>query len=386
MNVFHRLADWLETAYRIDDAPLGLARIAFASYLLLVVGVPSFTWIADAPDFIFNPPVISLANLLGARPPAAFLYVLSVALLVGFLLLLFGIWTRFVSVLVGVLLLIGFNLSYSFGKLDHDILLALTPLAMSISGWGNAYSLFPSHRTSTPARNATALGIVAILLGFAMLAAAYPKVRAGWLDPSTQAVYGHLIENYYVHGRHELLASLAVSVQQPIVWEAFDYGAVLFEGLFFLAVWRPTLFSLFLFGAVFFHLVNLLVLNIGFSYNIAVYALFAGWYALFTTRPAERIRLLAQQIGIGRSGKYVMAAAIAAVVIGVWLVGTLGSDLSLRANPSILNLALAQVIDIPHEVAFHILPITAACVVALVVAWVTRSYWLLRPRRPIAGQ
>ena len=86
-----------------------------------------------------------------------------------------------------------------------------------------------------------------------MMAAAYPKIRAGSFDPTTQAVLGHLIENYYVHGRHELLAPLAVSVTNPIVWEPFDYGAVLFEGLIFFTIFRPPLFKAFLLVAVLFH-------------------------------------------------------------------------------------------------------------------------------------
>ena len=124
----------------------------FAGYLLFMVGVPSFTWIADAPQLIFNPPVISIANLLEARPPPRVLLRAQRRLAsrahpasVGA-----GIWTRVVSVLTGVLLLVGFNLSYSFGKLDHDVLLALTPLAMSISGWGNAYSLLPDWPAFKP--------------------------------------------------------------------------------------------------------------------------------------------------------------------------------------------------------------------------------------------
>jgi hypothetical protein len=363
VTVLERTGEWLVTAYSVSDRQLGLARIVFAAYMLLVVGVPSFAWLADAPDILFNPPVLSPANLLDGWPPPVFFYLLSAGLQVGFVLLLFGIATPVTSVAIGVMLLAGFNLAYSFGKIDHAILLALAPIVMSISGWGNRYRLFA--RNPPPAerrdRNAAALAILALLVGFGMLTAALPKLWSGWLDPATQAVYGHAVYSYYF-GRHDFLLGLPFSLDVPWLWELLDWGAIAFEGLFIFTVRWPRLFRVFLLLAVPFHLVNLLIVNISFTSNLAVYAVFARWQALYDGG-------LPRVVGPIR---WVALGSVFVLVIGAWLLHA--GDPPEPANGSIVKLLLTHVAAV-SETAVRFMPLLVACGAALALAWKGRRGW-----------
>jgi uncharacterized membrane protein YphA (DoxX/SURF4 family) len=363
VTLLDRTGTWLVTAYSASDQQLSLARIVFAASMLFLIGVPSFEWIAGTPDIFFNPPILSLANLLDAWPPPFVFYLLSVGVLVGFVLLLFGIATRVVSVALGVMLLIGFNLTYSFGKIDHSILVALAPIVMSISGWGNRYRLFPGRPlVEDRGRNSAALAILAILIGFGMLSAVLPKIRGGWLDPSTQAVYAIAIDSYYNLGSQDLLAWLPRVIDAPWLWELADYAAVAFEGLFIFSVRSPHVFRAFLFLAVQFHVVNVLLLNIWFTLNLAVYALFVRWQPLL-----ERVRLPAW----GHAGPLVRTLALGATLVlvaGVWL----------SPHPSVSTLLLAW-FAAEDGIDAETLVVALAWVVAFYLAWRAVSRVRLTP-------
>src|SRR5262249_7818077 len=123
-----RLADaqsWLDREYRVSDEQLGFIRVLYCVFILFVIGVPSFTWIANTPQLLFDPPLLSLANALSGWPSSGALSILSLALVASFLLLLFGLFVPTVSVLASLLLIFGSNLQFSFGKIDHNVLFVL---------------------------------------------------------------------------------------------------------------------------------------------------------------------------------------------------------------------------------------------------------------------
>jgi hypothetical protein len=330
MTLFERTGAWLVTAYAVSDRQLSLARIIFAGSLLFFVGVPSFAWIAGAPNVLFNPPVLSPANLLTGWPPDAVMYLLSIGVLLGFVLLLFGIGTRVVSVALGLMLLAGYNLFYSFGKIDHTILLPASLLVMSVSGWGNRYRLLPHGPVvERRDRNAAALGILAILIGFAMLTAALPKMSTGWLDPGSQAVQGHAIRNYYELGRDSLLAGLPLIIDAAWFWELFDWAAVGFEAAVLFTVPWPRLFAVALFLAVQFHVANLLLLNIAFTIHLPIYALFVMWQPWLNMMGVRRPR----NWNLGHA--WLALGAVAVLVSGAWLLSTAAPNVNLRTTSSV---------------------------------------------------
>ncbi len=137
------------------------------------------------------------------------------ALVVLYLLLLFGFFVPTVSVLISLLLIAGSSLQFSFGKIDHNVLFVLVPLAMARSGWGNRYTL--ARASEVPNRSGPCLGVFAIVVGFAMFTAGFQKLTTGWLQIRTHESYGQLIYSFYSDARDVLLAPVHTACPVPRV-------------------------------------------------------------------------------------------------------------------------------------------------------------------------
>ncbi len=273
------LDHWIFKEYRISTAGLGLFRIAYVLFILLFFGLPDFSWIAGQPDYYFDPRLFSVTALMSGFPSAGFFWVLQILIAVGYAFLLIGYKTRAVSVLLPLLVMLGNSFSYSFGKIDHDLFAWLIPLLMAGSSWGLAYSVDARRFRGTPepAHGGWPLNLLALLIAFGMFTAALPKMMGGWLSPDTQAVQAHFHHNYYVVGRQILLAGNFADIPSVLFWELMDWTAILFEFSFVLAVLRKRWFGLALFVATVFHLLNMLMLNIPFTANLAAYMAFLPW-------------------------------------------------------------------------------------------------------------
>ncbi|MEX1055234.1 MAG: hypothetical protein WED81_04345, partial [Rhodothermales bacterium] len=138
------------------------------------------------------------------------------------------------------------------------------------------------------------LTLLVVLLGFAMFTAGFAKILGGWLDPDTQAAYGHVVKHFVVRGRTDLLAPLAFRMDNSLFWEVQDYATVLFETGFLLAVAFPRLARAFAGLAVFFHFGIMTTLNIAFAFNLVVYAAFVDWEGIHrvSMRSWTRLSLL----------------------------------------------------------------------------------------------
>ena len=279
-----RLDCWIFEEYRVPPRALSAFRIVYATFVLLIIGVPPFRWIGGKPDLFFHPPRFSVVHLFGGFPAPPFFWGLDGVVTLLFVFLLFGFRTRWTSRLLALGLLMGFSWSYAYGKINHDtLLMALVPLVMSFSHWGAHFSLDQVHRQASrpasapPPEQYWPVALLALLLGFAMFSAGMPKLLSGWLDPTTHAVQGYTLRQHYDFFADQLLTPIMMHYDNPFFWEALDYSAVLFEVGFLLAVIKQPVFRFFIVLTVIFHLVNCLMLNIGFSRNIALYWLFIDW-------------------------------------------------------------------------------------------------------------
>ena len=170
--------DWLADAYQPSAKPLGVLRILFAAYVVIIPF--DYTWVAEVPAAFFNPPP-GLPSLVDGPPPLWFLITLECARVAVALWLAAGWKTTAASVTMTLILLTGSGIIYSFSKVDHLILFDIAPAALAAAGWGAAFSLDSSGK-HLPTRGFPVL-LWAITVALAMFTAAVPKVLAGWLSP-----------------------------------------------------------------------------------------------------------------------------------------------------------------------------------------------------------
>jgi len=115
-----------------------------------------------------------------------------------------------------------------------------------------------------------------------MFTAGFPKILGGWLDPSTQATRGHLLNQYFVRERQELLAEFAVRFDVAVIWEFLDWATIIFEIGFLVAVWKAGWTRLFVCFAAIFHFSTMMTLNIAFLPNFLAYAAFIKWEKVYS--------------------------------------------------------------------------------------------------------
>ncbi len=291
MQLGDRLDRWIHGFLPVTPEGLALSRIFFAGYFL-VTGIPTFSWVSRNPPGFFDPPQLSLANLFATFPPMGVMRTLDLLICVLLIFLLVGLETRASSILLTVAWILGNSFRFSFGKIDHSILAVVTPAVMAFSGWGDTYSIDAKIRKVAPRVNAWPLTLLALLVAFGFFSGGIPKLLS-WVDfdLTTHGVRNWLVNGWYGLHRRRLLAPFAMSVNNPYVWEIFDLTAVVFETTFLFSLARRGLFRTYLFIAIMFHLVNVLMLNIAFLTLIPVYVVLAPWERIVPRLPRGILRV-----------------------------------------------------------------------------------------------
>lgn len=311
MSEKSRFESWIFESYNPTAEGLALYRI-FASLFFLFFLLPDFSFysvLSEFPDDFYAPPPGPMA-LSDSFPPAWFLQGIHLLLILSWITVLVGYKTKWASITAGVSMLILHGFLFSLGKINHEMLLSITPIVMAFSNWGAAYSVDSQTKSGKSEPQGWPLVLLALFIGFMMATAGFPKILGGWLDPSTQATKGHLLNQFFVRGRTELLAPYAVQWDWLLFWELLDWGTILFEVGFLVAVFRPAWTRLFVCIAVFFHFSTMLTLNIAFLVNFLAYAAFIKWDSV-----EEWLR---KKMGeTGRSRKILVTVLLLSLFFGV---------------------------------------------------------------------
>jgi hypothetical protein len=284
--------NWLRTfearavgSYDPRTADLAVFRILYASFILLAI-IPVAAWLPLAPRAFFYPP-IGLAALFTATPPPSVLLGLNALLSLFAAMLLVGWRTGVASAGTGVTLLVLDAWAYSLGKINHDILLVVTPLVLGFSGWGRALSVDATCSPSLERERAEAVPVIllALMIGFAMFNAGWAKATTGWIDPELRCTYGHFVLNYFFTGRETWASPWALRFDSGWFWKGADWATVALELAFLPAAIHRRLFIPILSVATFFHLGVMLLFDIPFSVNLLVYGAFVRYmeWPLFRT-------------------------------------------------------------------------------------------------------
>jgi len=337
--------------WRVTAESLAFLRVLFASVALLV-GFPDWRWTTDLPHALWAPPLGPM-RLLPAAPPAPALLLVQVMYGVALMALLVGCRTFAASWGVALLGTFGSGVVYSSGNYEHGWLPFFMAAVMSFSGWGSAWSV-DAARGRAPGVQPWPVAFLAWGLGLSMLSAAIPKLEAGWLHLGTHAVRGHLVDEYVVNHRRDLLAGQAMSITSGPLWEVLDYLTIVLEGGFVLAVLTVRGTRVFAAGAALFHLVVMLVMDIAFLSNTLVYASFVDW-----TPVARRLHV---------SGAWLRHRLVPA---GVLLAGVGWAALSAQTGPPLV--ALVGLVTDRANLLVHLALLTVSGAVAL--TYLAREGW-----------
>ena len=319
-------SNWILFEYKSIYESLPTYRIIYV-FLIFAVVLPKYVWIGKYPDTFFLPRV-SFTMFFSNFPDVTFFYLLIFLLILSLLALLVGYKIFYSSLAVTLFLFIGNSWEYSFGKVNHDIVLILIPLLLAFCSWGEREA-----KSGTQSQyNISVIPILVLLLALAMLTAAWAKISTGWLDPNVAALPGHLVRNYFVAGRETITASLLLSQGSFQLFKALDYGTIIIESAFILSIFSLKYFRLVCAFACLFHFGVQLSLGISFMPNIIAYGLLVNWGYLknFDSLKAlhSKFQTLSQNIGI---------ANILIVSIPIWLI------YSIWGNPFSMGFGLTYI-------------------------------------------
>lgn len=257
---------------------LGVLRV-ITGLFVLCLSAPYLAWVSRAPPAFYNPPLFSLGRLLPTFPPLWLSWTMDAVQLGAFAALALGIRARRTTLLLFGLGLLRQNIAYSFGKIDHDIMVYVVLGCMAFSGWGKQLALVPDPPSRWDAPD-KAFALLAVCFAFGMTSVGLQK-GVNWLDfnTNTSGFLSWFVQGYFEYNRTALLAPRVLHIP-PFALELVDYAGVLFESsALFMLLRGGVSWRFWLVCACSFHLLNTLTLNIPFLENSLTYLAFVDFSA-----------------------------------------------------------------------------------------------------------
>lgn len=262
---------------------LAIYRIVFG-VLLLVLELTDRQWLANYPDSFYRPRPGPF-ELFSGFPPEPILISLEIVIALSAAAIVLGVRTLFASLTFTITAIVANGFVFSAGKIEHDILLLLTPAFLGLAGWGDRFS-FDAHRRA--AQGVTApqhaehwpLRLFALIIAWSLFTAAYAKILGGWLNTNTQATHNALIRQIYADNVYGDFSAWVAQHHVPWLWEIADWSTVLLEASLLFAVfsWRACRYTLSV--LTLFHLGVMAILMISFQGNVIVYGSFVLWHIM----------------------------------------------------------------------------------------------------------
>ena len=325
---------------------MGLFRIGYSLFYLWHLSSQFAERQSGLPEMHRLPLIVY--KLIPVDISPAGLRVIESLLVTALFLLLFGIGVRYSTLVV---LCLGFVLEVVYMSSDPEhaeVFLTFTiPFFVVLAGtsWGETYSidrLLRQHRGRPVADHAddswryflparACLVILSVLFLFGALL----KMEGTWLDHPSFISNLMLEQNVY-----SALVGLPQNRLAPYIFEhtwigeILRYGTLLFEGLFFTALFSNRTRNLMVSVALVFHSINALFLAVTFTPVMVLYGLFIDWQAVLNA--VNRRFRAGQSSGRLRAARGVGASWAAA---GAFLAALSGLSWNTRASPrAVLNL------------------------------------------------
>jgi hypothetical protein len=273
-NFLQRFFQRIKTSVSVNDTAMACFRIFFGLGMLTTF-LPSWSWLGDVPPAFFKPRPLSVAYLADGHLPQEVYLFFDVFIIVLFVFLILGFFTRATLLVLFVLSSVLYSFSYTFDKIDHyTTVLMFTYLCMAFTNSGTQFAVRKDKKRSSSLQS-RALATLALIICFGMFTAGFPKF-INWVDfdLGTSGFLNWFYTGYFNVDNNKLLTPYIFGAP-PILFEFLDYTAAIFEitGIYFL--WKGKKHWVFyILVATLFHLANLFVLNIDFTQNVICYAIF----------------------------------------------------------------------------------------------------------------
>ncbi|MFT4245855.1 MAG: hypothetical protein QM571_04980 [Micrococcaceae bacterium] len=273
---------WLNDSGGISVYDIAIYRILFGVIVLLQYTKYSIN--AGIPSEMYHT-LPGMLQLFHSFPPLWVLILFQIIYIFSATSILFGYLTPVVSVLFGVNMIIANGFTFALGKLDHGIIIAIVPIIMAFSGWGNAYSIDSRKLLNKKINSYSSINFspwvirwMALTISLWLFTADFAKATSGWLNPKNTATEGYFFQ-YYLGGLSSgKIPDLFSHITFYPFWKFFDYSTVLVEGLpllLFFFGWRYwKLAPSFL---IFFHIGINYTLSIFYAPAFVAYAAFVPW-------------------------------------------------------------------------------------------------------------
>nr|WP_299170281.1 hypothetical protein [uncultured Allomuricauda sp.] len=273
-NCLGLVFDRVSYSCHIETNGLAIFRIFYGISLLLYF-IPSWRWIGKMPQGFFQPPILSIAGISNGFPPPYFFSCLDLLIIIFVVFITIGFYTRWSFLMAFLISCIGFSYAFSFGKIDHTkTLFIFSLLVLGFTNIGTQYAL-RKDKPLPDRYQKWALNTLGIIIVFGFFTAGLAKL-VRWIDfdLTTNGFLSWFFPKYYMYNRQELFANLVFSIPYP-VFEIADYTVAILEvfAFTFLLLGRR-MWMVFLILLCLFHLGNMLILNIEFTYNFLVYGIF----------------------------------------------------------------------------------------------------------------
>lgn len=264
----------IKASVAVNDTAMAFFRIFFGLSMITTF-LPSWSWLGDVPPAFFKPRPLSVAYLTDGHLPQALYLFFDLFIIVLFVFLILGFFTRATLLTLFVLSSVLYSFSYTFDKIDHyTTVLMFTYLCMAFTNSGTHFALRKDKLLSSDTQS-RALASLALIICFGMFTAGFPKF-INWVDfdLGTSGFLHWFYPGYFNVENNKLLTPFVFGAP-PILFEFLDYTAAIFEITGFYFLWKGKKHWVFyIMIATLFHLANLFVLNIDFTQNVICYAIF----------------------------------------------------------------------------------------------------------------
>lgn len=252
---------------------LALFRIFYGIFFLAYFA-PRWVWLGDMPSAFYAPKYFSFASLFNDFPGSVFFLTLELLLLLLFLAITIGFYTRMAFFATFIITSIAYSFQYSFGKIDHgSTWFIFSSLILAFTNGGTELAVIRDKKWKE-GWGSFIIIVFALMICFGNFTAGFAKLRWVDFDSGTSGFLDWFYKGYIGQGRTYLISDIAFHLPNWLI-EISDHLVPFLEiGAFAFLFMSKKWWKIYLILMSSFHLGVLLVLNIPFTMNISAYGIF----------------------------------------------------------------------------------------------------------------